>query len=120
MIGVHRAAWEATFGAIPEGLFVCHRCDNRRCCNPEHLFLGTAAENSADMKVKGRAARPRGAACGMAKLTAAQVSEIRRRFVPGRLAKLRSGCSSPELAAEFGVSRKYIAKLAKETWRWAE
>jgi hypothetical protein len=53
-IGVHRLAWELANGPIPEGMQVLHRCDNPRCCNPDHLMLGTQAENMADMRRKGR------------------------------------------------------------------
>lgn len=54
-VAAHRVAWEIANGPIPDGQWVLHKCDNRPCCNPDHLMLGTQADNIADMKAKGRA-----------------------------------------------------------------
>ncbi len=112
----HRFAYALAHGAIPDGLHVLHRCDNPPCVNPEHLFLGTHLENVADMVAKGRGAKgdrsgarlhpercPRGERSGMAKLTAAQVDEIRA--TPRR----RGG--QHQLALRFGVSDATISMI---------
>ena len=57
-VPAHRAMWTANYGEIPDGMFVCHHCDRPRCVNPEHLFLGTHADNMRDMACKGRGWSP--------------------------------------------------------------
>lgn len=105
----HRRAWELTQGcAIPDGLFVCHRCDNPPCCNPAHLFLGTNSDNVADMDAKGRRGIVGfrfGTEHHSSKLDPDQVRAIRRRNV--------EGARVTDLAREFGVSRGAIQSVIK-------
>ena len=106
----HRVSWEAHFGPIQSGMFVCHRCDNPRCVNPAHLFVGTAKDNNDDMCSKGRAARQQGEQHGAAKLTEKQALEIYRRANNGEIRR--------HLAREFGVSPMTISNIANgRRWR---
>lgn len=91
----HRLAHTFANGPIGDGLFVCHRCDNTRCCNPAHLFLGTPKDNSEDMSRKGRASRH--AKVGQRKLSDQEVREIRAKYQPRTYSYHR-------LAAEYGIA----------------
>lgn len=115
----HRVAWELEHGSIPEGMFVCHRCDNRKCVRPDHLFLGTHTDNMRDMSRKGRSHAPRpqppgthaGEANGRAKLTANDARMIRTLYAAGDTTHVR-------LAAEYGVAFSTIARIVDgRGWR---
>ena len=125
VIFAHRFSWLITHGEIPDGLFVLHRCDNPICVRPDDLFLGTKADNNADMRAKGRAApMPRTPNAGrfqsngrmsgehhhLAKLTAEDVLYIRQLRANG--VRLRV------LAQHFGVSEANISQIAKrKVWK---
>lgn len=112
----HRVSWRLHFGDIPEGLLVCHRCDNPPCVRPDHLFLGTQGDNMRDCAQKGRDAatvhperRPRGDAHGKARLTAEAVLAIRTAHA--------AGVSHYALAREHGVERTTIGAVVRRlTW----
>lgn len=100
----HRLSWELANGPIPDGMFLCHRCDNPPCVNPAHLFLGTPADNVQDAIAKGR--HIKGELVGGCVLTEANVITIRRRYAAG-------GIRQEDLAAEYGVTRSNIGAIIR-------
>jgi hypothetical protein len=116
----HRVVYEGMVGPIPDGMFLCHHCDNPRCVRPDHLFLGTLNDNVQDAKQKGRMKTGgvlppvrKGEANNKAKLTADKVREIRQEY--------QSGTSITKLGRRFGVTEQAIwAIVTRQTWKHVE
>jgi hypothetical protein len=108
-IKAHRLSYEIHCGEIPAGMCVCHTCDNRKCVNPKHLFLGTRADNNTDRDRKGRTNKMYGESNPKAKLTNADIISIR---------KMRSdGVAQQAIADIFGVSQNAISRIdRRKTW----
>lgn len=93
-INAHRLAWIMAYGPVPSHMAVCHRCDNRKCVRLDHLFLGTFAENNADMVRKGRAAKgERVGGAVMNRERVRKVWELHHRGLSGRRIAGEIGCS---------------------------
>ena len=105
----HQLSWLIYNGEIPLGMVVCHKCDNRSCCNPDHLFLGTQMENIHDMISKGRGKLNKGESNPQAKLKASDVSRL--------VEEGYSKKSCKEWAQELGVSRTAISQIVHRK-RW--
>jgi len=107
-VRAHRLSFEIAFGPIPEGLMVCHHCDNPPCCNPSHLFVGTNTDNMADMATKGRSLQ--GTRHHKAKLTDDDVRAI------------RADCRMQiEIAPAYGVTQGLIGMIKRgEVWKHLE
>lgn len=106
----HRVSWILSHNGDKPTLSVLHKCDNRACVNPEHLFLGTQADNVADMFAKGRANTRRGEKVNTAKLTEADVRLVRSLYELGWRAK--------DLAARFGINNASVGFIVnRQTWK---
>lgn len=120
----HRLSWIIHNGPIPDGMFICHHCDNRRCVRPDHLFVGTASDNMRDMVSKGRHPYPtgddhparkdgsfilRGEQNPIAKLTEDDVRAIRSEYA-------RGGISQQAIADRYGVSQPVISSIIRREW----
>lgn len=108
-VGTHRISWILTNGDISDGLLVCHKCDNPKCVNPDHLFLGTQQDNMTDMISKDRHAA--GSKDGRAKLNETTVVDIRKEYSLGET-------THKLLAIKYGVSQSAIRFIIiRRTWK---
>lgn len=99
----HRLAWILTNGKIPKGIQVCHKCDNPRCCNPKHLFLGTYYDNMRDAMAKGRQPVVKGSGHICAKLKECNIPEIRN--------MISYGMTQKQVGFRFGVHQSVISEI---------
>lgn len=99
---VHRKSYSVFIGEIAEGMDVCHKCDNRKCCNPEHLFLGTRADNMRDAVEKGRVRK------GL-ELPQTKISDSDKKYI---VQKILEGATYINLAKKFNVSTTTIGMVA--------
>jgi len=107
----HRISYEISNQLIPEKMWVLHKCDNRKCVNPNHLWLGTAKDNSDDMIAKGRDIHSRGERHPQVKLSGEDVKKIQSLYKNGNITQM-------ELAKLFKVKQVQISRIInKKTWR---
>lgn len=110
-VSAHRVSYELNFGEIPDGMEVCHKCDNPCCINPDHLFLGTKQDNAADRDAKGRNIVFTGEEQPRAKLTKKAVKDA-------RWERAYKGTSFQTLADRYGVSKRTMQNAIKGvTWK---
>ena len=106
----NRVAYMIERGDIPEGMHVCHRCDNPPCVSPNHLFLGTRSDNMQDMLSKGRGNKTRGSEHANAKLTETDIPVIRER--------LANNEKDSDIAKDYGIKPRAISYIKNgRTWK---
>jgi len=109
----HRVSWNLHYGAIPENTMVLHHCDTPPCVRPDHLFLGTALDNTRDCIAKGRRIDVRGVQVKLAKLTDSVVRRMRLAYAQGH--------STRAIARQVGVDAVTVWKaVTHRTWRHVE
>ena len=110
VVGAHRMSWIISYGSIPDGLFVCHRCDNKKCVRPGHLFIGTQADNIEDCIKKGRMSDPPVPPFGEkhcnSKISDVDVTSIRSSWVPNCRGLAKA------LAQKYGISINSVRGIA--------
>ena len=109
-IYAHRYSWIIHYGEIPKGLFVCHKCDNPKCVNPEHLFLGTNTDNVNDMIKKGRKKQAKGNDYSRAKLKSEDVIDIRK--------MMKEGKKAIEIAKLYKITAQHVRIIYRKL-NWA-
>jgi len=103
----HRIAWQYTNGKLDSPIFVLHKCDNPKCCNPKHLYLGTHRDNMDDMVNRNRRkGKGCGAANGRAKLTQEQAEEIREHYKKCKI-------SQEKIAGWYGISQRAVSAIIR-------
>lgn len=108
----HRISYYLHYGELPSDLSVCHKCDNRKCVNPHHLFLGTAADNAKDMVAKGRCNPSRGEKGRQAFLTNIQVAEIKWLLLNTRM-------MHKDIASLYNIPNQNTVSRIKNGRRWS-
>lgn len=107
----HRISWRIFRGHIPEGMDVCHHCDNPPCCNPEHLFLGDDTLNYQDSATKGRRVVSRGSQLPQSLLSEAAAKDIRNKYQAG-------GVTQQQLADAWAIHIMTVNDvLHRRSWR---
>lgn len=104
-----RRIWIKAFGPVPAGLIVCHSCDNPKCVNLEHLFLGTPKDNTQDMLRKKRHWVRKGSEHYRAKLTDSQIAEIKQTYQ----FRGKKGNDGPSLARKYQVTEQTITRIIR-------